>query len=524
MKKTTDGLLFKFSILFVIFTVVTLILCAITTYFSQMNTYTQECRDSIREVGDYLESLILADGDDFITYQNYFMNHYKTSEIPFDFNEYITAQSEYEELFAKNYPGKTLWKDLEFEDMAPDVQEAYFKFTHEYWLLAFENSRASFDLPYTYYIVPVETNSTPGQEEYDIYYMIDGERTAKEDSDGKYLYLGDQYHHTPAEQPVEWKVWSTGKRTDEFQEWDNNYGHTYTYYIPLIIDGQKLGLIGTEIEVAKVNRGILLNTLRQTVEIGIVLVICVFFMLMFINRKYIKIIVRLSDNVRQYSRDKDPSIAQVIELDGNTGDEISSLANQTAAMVMELENYMKSLVATTKELTETRQQADDMKVLATKDALTGIRNKTAYDSEIKQLEWMLSDGMKDFGLAMIDLNFLKRINDTFGHEQGNVAIRKLCNIVCHVFQHSPVFRIGGDEFAVILKGNDFEHRDELVEEFNHRLDELAEDSSLAQWEKVSAAIGVAVFDPEKDSSVDNVFKRADNAMYERKKEMKASRE
>ncbi len=524
MKKKTDSLLFRFSVLFLIFTVVTLILCGVTTYFYQMRTYTEECRESIRGVCDYLESLIMGDGEDFITYQDYFMDHYKTVDIPMDFTEYLTAESEYEEMFAKAYPGKTLWEDMDFEDLSPEIQEAYFKYTHEYWLLTFEKARIAYDLPYTYFVVPVETVTTPGKEEYDIYYMIDGERTAKEGSGGKYLYLGDTYHHTPAEQPVEWKVWSTGRRTDDFQEWNNSYGHTYTYYVPLIINGKRLGLIGADIEVAKVNRGILLNTIKQTIGIGVVLILCVVLVLIFINHRYIEKIVHLSDNVKQYSQDKDASIAQIIEKDNYGRDEISSLANQTAAMVMELENYMKSLVATTKELTETRQQADDMKVLATKDALTGIRNKTAYDNEVKQLEWMLADGMKDFGIAMIDLNFLKRINDTYGHEQGNVAIRKLCNIVCVVFQHSPVFRVGGDEFVVILKGNDFEHREELVDRFNETLDGLAKDDTLNQWEKVSAAIGVAVYDPERDSSVDNVFKRADNAMYQKKKEMKAARE
>ena len=193
-------------------------------------------------------------------------------------------------------------------------------------------------------------------------------------------------------------------------------------------------------------------------------------------------------------------------------------------MILEMENYMKNLVETMKKLGEAREHADAMNELAHKDALTGVRNKTAYDSEVHRIEWeLVQDKNKRFAFAMIDLNYLKRINDTYGHEQGNIAIQKLCRIVCTIFEHSPVFRIGGDEFAVVLENEDYVHVDELVAEFNAKLDEMAQDASLEPWERISAAVGVAFYDPVTDSSVANVFKRADKAMYLRKKKMKATR-
>ncbi len=91
------------------------------------------------------------------------------------------------------------------------------------------------------------------------------------------------------------------------------------------------------------------------------------------------------------------------------------------------------------------------------------------------------------------------------------------------FDHSPVFRIGGDEFVVILKGHDYEHFDELSEAFNKELENMSADPSLEPWEKVSAAIGAAFFDAAIDSGTDDLLKRADEIMYARKKEMKADR-
>ncbi len=193
-------------------------------------------------------------------------------------------------------------------------------------------------------------------------------------------------------------------------------------------------------------------------------------------------------------------------------------------MTIELNNMVDRLKATLTELDDTRIHAEEMTALANKDALTGIRNKTAYDNEVKKTEWEVMQGNTEFGFAMIDLNFLKKINDTFGHDKGNISIKKLCHLVCVTFAHSPVFRIGGDEFAVILKGDDYHNVDELVEKFNETLQDYANDDSLEPWEQVSAAIGYALYNKKIDSSVDNVFKRADAAMYECKKNMKALRE
>ena len=143
---------------------------------------------------------------------------------------------------------------------------------------------------------------------------------------------------------------------------------------------------------------------------------------------------------------------------------------------------------------------------------------------MKQMEADLADGFNEFGLAMVDLNFLKKTNDTYGHEKGNISIRRLCMLVCEIFEHSPVFRIGGDEFIIVLKNHDYRGVDNLIKAFNSRLKQYQDDETLKPWEQISAAIGYAKFDKKTDKTVEDVFKRADKAMYERKVEMKAVRE
>ncbi len=93
-----------------------------------------------------------------------------------------------------------------------------------------------------------------------------------------------------------------------------------------------------------------------------------------------------------------------------------------------------------------------------------------------------------------------------------------------MFKHSPVFRIGGDEFVVVLRGEDLSNLHLLLEQFQHNLDEMESREDLPEWERVTAAIGVAYYNPDYDSNVEMVFRRADKEMYKKKKEMHALRE
>ena len=80
-------------------------------------------------------------------------------------------------------------------------------------------------------------------------------------------------------------------------------------------------------------------------------------------------------------------------------------------------------------------------------------------------------------------------------------------IVCEVFEHSPVFRVGGDEFVVVLKNRDYRGIDRLIEDFNNHLAGLQNDNTLNPWEQISAAIGYAKFDKSLDKTVEDVFKK-----------------
>jgi diguanylate cyclase (GGDEF)-like protein len=82
--------------------------------------------------------------------------------------------------------------------------------------------------------------------------------------------------------------------------------------------------------------------------------------------------------------------------------------------------------------------------------------------------------------------------------------------------------MGGDEFLVILENSDYDQKDELLKQFRKELEDIkAKWDDLAPVNRISIASGIAVFTPETDSSVEDVYRRADTLMYINKKEMKS---
>ena len=513
----TDSLLLRFAIIFLIFVLVTLIMSSFNIYYNQTNAYKKQCEDNMQNIAEYLKDSILMDSENFLIFQEYFLAHHDEILIPYDFDgDYQPARKQFEKIFAEQYPEKTFGVDVRFSEMSDEVKLSYVTYRYEYWLSSFTKAGDTFGLEYVYYI-------TPTHENLHMYWLIETSPDEKIIDGKKYIQLCSDFLEPLDEHEKMWEAWSTGKIPKGYDTYDNEYGKTYAYYTPIIINGKTIGVLGTEIAIANVNKEILNQTVQQMSGMGMILIICAVSMLLYINQNYIEKLSHLQANVRKYSQYKDPAIAAVIEKEATGYDEISALAQQVAAMILELENYMNNLMLTARELSSAKVHADSLHKLAHKDALTGVQNKTAYDAEIRRIEWQMTDGYSAFGVAMIDLNYLKRINDTFGHEQGNIAIKKLCHIVCSIFENSPVFRIGGDEFVVILEGEDYTNVDTLVEKFKNTLEELKNDEGLSQWERVSASIGVALYNPVVDSSFDNVFKRADKLMYKHKKEMKAMR-
>lgn len=183
--------------------------------------------------------------------------------------------------------------------------------------------------------------------------------------------------------------------------------------------------------------------------------------------------------------------------------------------------FMLCLVYTSGEKTmlllqETREK-DLYKKLAYLDLMTGMRNRMAFDQEWE--EKMKEDGAGKKACIVLDLNNLKLVNDTRGHAKGDELIKEAARCISVIFgEHSVCYRIGGDEFAVILSVEEEAVLEKLVESFYRYVEERNRGKEL----RLSIACGYCVYEDRTMDSM-HVFREADRRMYENKKKQKAKR-
>lgn len=166
-----------------------------------------------------------------------------------------------------------------------------------------------------------------------------------------------------------------------------------------------------------------------------------------------------------------------------------------------------------------REMAEKLEIYVYRDKLTGLKNAAAYISKGKELN-VQDKLIKNLAYAVVvfDVNFLKKVNDNYGHQGGNQLLRHASRVICRVFSHSPVYRVGGDEFAAILEQEDYENRDKLLKLFDEK---IAEESFEFAGDtiNVSVARGIGIYKKGMDFSA--VAKIADNEMYLHKALIKA---
>lgn len=184
-------------------------------------------------------------------------------------------------------------------------------------------------------------------------------------------------------------------------------------------------------------------------------------------------------------------------------DEVGILSDSFRTTVSYLKEYMSK-----------------MSGYAFRDALTGVKNKRAYEEASAKLNERIGTEPLEFAVVVFDVNNLKDTNDRLGHTNGDELLRQVSASISSVYKRSPVFRIGGDEFVTILERTDYEQRDDLLKQMEEDIDRRNATGGFPFT--VSAAMGMAVYEDGTDASFERVFTRADNRMYENKKAVKAA--
>ena len=182
---------------------------------------------------------------------------------------------------------------------------------------------------------------------------------------------------------------------------------------------------------------------------------------------------------------------------------------------IEKADYRKSISESSEREKMSSEALKATKDLAYKDPLTGVKNKHAYVEYEETINAKISDKKcKDFCMFLFDLNDLKAVNDTYGHEKGDEYIIKSCKMIEKAVPNTDIYRIGGDEFVVFMEGNNYKNRYKILNSFNSMVDE-----NVGKNEPI-IALGFSDYVPAQDRSLRTVFTRADERMYSRKRQLK----
>ena len=429
----------------------------------------------------------------------------------------------------QNYAGDAIdfiARCIDGDDMEKCIETGQKSDQYEELQLLANDFKETHDLEFIYIIKPLSPNPPDNMMDVFAAWTSWGKADGTDGLTDLGVLTGDAYPKEVAEQYL--ARMDRDPRVTYFRN-DTDFGNIYTAIRPIFNSkGEPIAVICADILIDDINNAIVNYILISTATALIAGIIVIILVNSWFEKRLVGPISRLRYSAELFE-DKCRNHAPVNELvmdDPNihTQDEIEALAHSISNMVYDVQNYANDLLTKDKELHTMKEHVDEMDILAFRDSLTGAGNKAAYERQKINLDWNILSNTAKFAIVMCDLNYLKRINDTYGHDKGNIYIKKLHLILSETFLHAPIFRIGGDEFIVIVENDGLDNLDELIDLFKKKINDCFTNPSLEPWERVSTAIGIAKFSIGKDASVDDVFHRADEEMYKNKKEMHAMRD
>ncbi len=321
-------------------------------------------------------------------------------------------------------------------------------------------------------------------------------------SPGEY---GEEVVYTPS-QPIAW----AGTPMVDDDPYSDEWGSYYTAWSPIIdSDGHVVGLVGVDFEASQIADQLNFSMILIIATTIFLLVLCITFVVLY-SRKVKKDTNRLRGEINDLS---DNLKTMFDEIEGIEQTDIHTEPNNNS----DGQDFMKYIHNKTIDMTQRlRKHTEYMEHQANIDFLTKTGNTRAYSAEKSAILDSIAKGNADFAVGVFDINGLKIINDNLGHECGDEIIVAAAEAIKKVFPANSVFRIGGDEFAVIVRNTtaksmdlQFGLIDVEIEQANKSLD-----NSLT----LALAKGYTIFDKNTDKTFKDVFARADKNMYIDKKQ------
>ena len=322
------------------------------------------------------------------------------------------------------------------------------------------------------------------------------------DNPGKY---GEKVEYTDALDSA-----SKGKASVDMKPYTDKWGTFYSAFSPIYDSTETMvGIIGIDIPAKTYERDIY----RQgffILAVGVFSLAIGSVIALLFTREMRKRYRVLNDELTLLSKEIDSLSLEISEKQNEvfigekeeehfeSSDDVTDLPNKMIAMQKEIRRYI-----------------DYVHAQAYVDLMTGVSSKTAYLELVKEIEQKIKEEKADFKVIVFDINGLKVANDNYGHEYGDLLVINTAKVIKGLFDKKQIFRIGGDEFIVIIE----DETDKTVEENEHDIRVAINNYNANVKEneiKISCSYGGAHYNPRIDNSFKEVFKRADEEMYRSK--------
>ena len=312
---------------------------------------------------------------------------------------------------------------------------------------------------------------------------------------------------------------------------EGDWGWLCSAYYPVHDkNGETVCFVGCDFDMEDVmseRYSLMISLVVGTIIIAAVMLVIV---MLIVHRVVVRPLNQMTSEMKKFNPGDHENLddVDIIDIDIKSKDEIGQIYRGIKSMQITIIDYLKHVselkqdkLEAEKDIKDKEKEIGKLNRESLRDPLTRVGNKAAYIKKSNEInnDIVNPDTDTEFAVVMIDMNDLKRINDDYGHKSGDMYIKGCCEMICDIFKHSPVFRIGGDEFVVILQGRDFNKRQSLVSKLKLEFEASYNDMTADPWLRCSAAVGIAE-NASDDNSVEFVFKRADKAMYADKAEFK----
>ena len=321
-----------------------------------------------------------------------------------------------------------------------------------------------------------------------------------------------------------------GIATVDTEPAEDEWGNFYSAYSPVRGPGGKVtGIVGVDFDSAWYEAQIR-NHLRSSMLIAVALVIVGGVIVAVFTRGVVARVNKLKTQLSALSADVDELMEELITETGYMGmplpkeetvPEKRPLLSPTESASDDIEaisNKMQLMHGQMKEYIAYAQAK------AYKDGLTGVGNSLAYVEMQERLNREISEGTADFHVVVLDINDLKKVNDRYGHSEGDLIIRGSAAAVVKAFGQEATFRIGGDELLAVAENVTEAELLEKIAVMMQSVDAYNEERKGLGYSSLSLSEGWSAFQSGQDGSFHDVFVRADERMYQKKVEFHHVRE